>query len=137
MGFAWVSPGEAAPHQPEKIYQKTWCHHAGGKMEVRQSDRTRVDCLTGTHAIEVDFARKWTEAIGQALHYALQTNKQPGVVLILEKEEDEKYWKRLIAVIRRYRLNIQAWKMTPDDLRRGRGRSRFQEPFNPNRPARR
>ena len=58
-------------------------------------DKTRVDCLTHTHAIEFDFAAKWAESIGQALYYAEVTNKKPGIVLIIEdKTKDNKYVKR-------------------------------------------
>ena len=39
-------------------------------MEVVMKDGTRCDILTSTHAIEVDFAKKWAEAIGQSLNYA-------------------------------------------------------------------
>ena len=52
-------------------------------MEVVMNDGTRCDILTATHAIEVDFAKKWAEAIGQSLHYALHTGKRPAVALIV------------------------------------------------------
>ena len=42
-------------------------------------DGTRCDILTDTHAIEVDFADKWAEAIGQSLKYATQTGKKAGM----------------------------------------------------------
>ena len=45
-------------------------------------DGTRCDILTDTHAIEVDFADKWAEAIGQSLNYAMQTGKKAGIVLV-------------------------------------------------------
>ncbi len=48
-------------------------------------DKARVDCVTDTHAIEFDFAKKWGESIGQALYYATILNKQAGIVLIMEK----------------------------------------------------
>jgi len=35
----------------EKEYQKVWCEQAGGVMEYRLDDGTRVDCLTGEYAI--------------------------------------------------------------------------------------
>tara|TARA_R110000744_G_scaffold359176_1_gene466433 strand:- start:2 stop:406 length:405 start_codon:yes stop_codon:yes gene_type:complete len=59
-------------------------NHCQGKIEYRLKDTTRVDCLTNTHAIEYDFAHKWAEAIGQALHYAAMTGKKPGIVLIVD-----------------------------------------------------
>ena len=51
-------------------------------------DRTRCDIVTATHAIEVDFADKWAEAIGQSLSYALQLNLKPAIALILEEENE-------------------------------------------------
>lgn len=80
---------------PEKDYQNQWCKIHHGTTEVILHDKTRVDCLTHTHAIEFDFAAKWAESIGQALYYAEVTNKKPGIVLIIEdKTKDNKYVKR-------------------------------------------
>ena len=54
----------------------------GGTMEVLLQDGTRCDIITKTHAIEVDFANKRAEAIGQSLNFALQTNKKAGIYSI-------------------------------------------------------
>lgn len=78
-------------------------------MEVVLSDRTRCDCLTESHAIEFDFGNKWAEAIGQSLHYSLQTGKRAGIVLILERKKDYKYWIRLVLVIEHFNLPIDIW----------------------------
>jgi len=43
----------------------------------------RIDLLTGTYAIEVDRVDKFHEGIGQALHYAKETGKKPGLALFL------------------------------------------------------
>lgn len=43
--------------------------------EFYNPDGTRTDCISASHAIEVDFSYKWAEAIGQALHYALWTKE--------------------------------------------------------------
>ena len=45
----------------------------------------RVDVLTDRYAIEVDRLAKWHEAIGQAAHYALKSEKDPVAALILEE----------------------------------------------------
>lgn len=81
-------------------------------MEVRMGSGARCDCLTDTHAIEFDFANKWAEAIGQSLHYAAQTGKLPGIVLIIEdeKKDTEKY-KRLVETIEFWNLPIDVWIM--------------------------
>lgn len=91
----------------EKEYQEAWCDKANGIMEYVLDDRTRVDCLTEEYAIEFDFAKKWAEAIGQALHYSIKTGKKPGVVLIMKDRKDDKYLKRLKAVSERY--DIKVW----------------------------
>jgi len=49
--------------------------------ERRLWDGIRVDILTQDFAVEVDWAPKYAEAIGQSLLYALYTKKRPGIVL--------------------------------------------------------
>ena len=81
-----------------------------GILEYRLKDKTRVDCLTKTYAIEVDFAKKWAESIGQSLYYSKQTQKQAGVLLILEKpQKDIKYLHRLKKIAKEY--NIKIWSI--------------------------
>lgn len=77
---------------PESWYQNA---HCTGQKEYVLPDKTRVDCLTETHAIEYDFADKWAEAIGQSLYYASQTGKQPGIVIIIENDTDWRFLPRL------------------------------------------
>lgn len=113
---ALINPAEGGRMHKEKVYQGKWCERAGGEVEVLLRDKTRVDCLTRQYAIEFDFGSKWAEAVGQALYYAARTGKEPGIVLILEKEKDRKFWVRLNAVIDHYGLNIKIWIMKPEDL---------------------
>jgi len=106
--FVVLVPG-LSYSRSERFYQNVWCKQHDGETEVVLSDRTRCDCLTSTHAVEVDFARKWKEAIRQSLHYSRQTGKRAGIVLILETPKDRKYWDRLKSEIRRRRLSITTW----------------------------
>ena len=92
----------------EKSYQEQWCKDRG-QVEVVLADKTRCDCLTATNAVELDFGPKWAEAIGQSLYYALQTGKKAGVVLILEKKSDRKFWLRLNSTIEHFNLPITTW----------------------------
>lgn len=96
----FVCTGALAKHKhTEKYYQEIKCAELGGVTEYRLPDRTRIDCLTDDYAIEFDFAEKWAEAIGQSLYYSLQTNRRPGVVLILENPTtDMKDAQRLASV---------------------------------------
>jgi len=99
----------------EKDYQKYWCRTNNGFIEYRLPDKTRVDCVTETHAIEFDFATKWAEAIGQSLYYANVLNKIPGIVLISEKgEKDIKYIKRVNTIAEKFGITV--WITTPKDL---------------------
>lgn len=93
----------------EKYYQNIWCNERQGKTEQVLSDRTRCDCITDNYAVEVDFAPKWAESIGQALHYSIMTGKSAGILLIIEKESDWKYYFRVLEIIRYYKLPITVW----------------------------
>lgn len=81
------------------------CNDLGGTMEYVLFDRTRVDCLTDKYAIEVDFAKKWAESIGQALYYADVTNKEPVVALIVG-EDDEKYVERVKRIAKTHGIKV-------------------------------
>jgi hypothetical protein len=61
----------------------------GAEVEAPQWDNTRIDMLTDTHAIEVDWSAKWAEAIGQSLYYAAVSGKQPGIILLVKQPAAE------------------------------------------------
>ena len=111
--FCFLSPAWAKHIHHEKYYQEKWCADKSGRVEVVLPDRTRCDCLTRTHAIEFDFGNNWAEAIGQSLYYSIQTGKKAGIVLILEKPSDYKYWVRLNTVIGENNLKIDTWQVKP------------------------
>lgn len=101
----------AGGHQhPERWYQDKWCE-GKGQPEYVLPDKTRCDCLTQTHAVEVDFAKKWYEALGQSLYYSLQTGKRAGILLIIESIDDRKYWIRLNSTIEHFKLPIDTWEI--------------------------
>lgn len=99
---------------PEREYQRAWCDMNGGTREFVLPDRSRIDCLTGTHAIEVDFAAKWAEAVGQSLYYSIETGREPGILLIMEESGDERFLKRLMEVTDM--AGITVWVTTAGDL---------------------
>lgn len=78
----------------ESYYQEQIQKITGGKREVILNDGTRVDILTQKDAIEVEFAHKWYEAVGQSLWYAHKTHKNPVIWLIVESSDDMKYVNR-------------------------------------------
>jgi hypothetical protein len=105
----WGAYGFLYPERSwhERDYQRRFCREHGGRMEVRLSDHSRVDCLTDRYAVEVEYGRKWAEGAGQALYYALQTGKRPAVALIVGSGlREKKYLKRLEALAGRYGIHI-------------------------------
>jgi hypothetical protein len=96
---------------PERHYQDIFAAQVGGQTEVTAGDGTRCDILTDSYAIEVDFAHKWGEAIGQSLNYGFQFNRRAGIVLILEKPSDQKHLIRVNSIIQHYDLPIKVWEI--------------------------
>ena len=90
----------------ERWYQIVAAKELSGQMEY-QIKGVRVDILTKTHAIEVDFAHKAYESIGQALYYSILTKKTPGIILIVENNKlDLKYILRAKTVCRKYKIKL-------------------------------
>jgi len=118
FAFVMTLPNHSAHSKnlyKESEYQRLWCDNAGGRAEYVLPDRTRVDCLTKEFAVEVDFAGKWAEAIGQALYYASVTGKRPAVLLIMERHTDARYLLRFehVSTI----IKFQIITITPAYLR--------------------
>jgi hypothetical protein len=93
---------------PESTYRDEWCALHNGITEVKYS-RARIDCVTPNYAVEVEFASKWEEAIGQSLYYSTLVHKQPAIYLIIEKESDKYYLEQLNSVIDYYKLPIKVF----------------------------
>ena len=92
----------------EMSYQIAWCKIHNGIMEYENPDKTRVDCLTSTHAVEFDFYNKWAESIGQALYYGFMTGKKPKVVLILENQKWlTVYYNRILKLSKIYNFDVE------------------------------
>ncbi len=109
----WATTAQCKRLMPEADYQEYWCQKNKGLIEVVLKNRSRIDCLTETHAIEFDFADKRDQAIGQSLRYAIATEKRAGIVLIIEKPSHEKYWLELNNTIKHYSLPIDLFRITP------------------------
>lgn len=93
----------------ESYYQEKFATYINGQKEVLLDDKTRVDVLTDTFAIEVDFAEKWSESVGQALYYAEKLNKKAGILLVVNGHQDDRFVQRLMTVA--YKHGITVWIM--------------------------
>jgi hypothetical protein len=98
--------------QKESYYSKIWCDANGGIEEVKTSMGTRADCVLDNYAVEVDFDNKWAEGLGQALHYGVEFNKKPAVLLILKNQDGKdrrKYVDRLTSTIDGAGLDVEVF----------------------------
>ncbi|NIO42224.1 MAG: hypothetical protein GTO41_19970 [Burkholderiales bacterium] len=75
------------------------------KAEVRCWDGSRVDLVTPTHVIEVDWSRKHAEAVGQSLYYEIAYEATTGkhlkpaiLLLVRDMTAERKYIFRAQAV---------------------------------------
>lgn len=82
---------------------------------------TEVDCISDTHAIEVDFTSKWAEAIGQALQYASALERLPGIILVCRAGDDPslclKHRLLIEETVSYWRIGMTLWLCGADDVR--------------------
>ena len=106
--FLFTCQTHAANLHKESVYRDAWCK---GETEVRMPNGNRADCVTKNYAVEVELAKKYHEAVGQALDYAMQTGKKPAIVLIIETERDWRYYNKLKPLAHKH--GIRVWYITP------------------------
>lgn len=109
-----LTPNFSQPEQrssSEKDIARIWCVAREGKNEFRTKYGTYVDCLTPQYAVEVEYDKNWKEAIGQSLHYAEATGKNPAILLIKRKSSNKDYYIELSNVITRYQLPIKVYQI--------------------------
>jgi hypothetical protein len=96
--------------QNEAWYIQKIVQQLDGETEVTVPNG-RVDIVTDEYAIEVEWADNWKHSIGQALWYAIQTNKKAGIILIMKDESDYKYGIMLQSTLDYARISdvIQVW----------------------------
>lgn len=100
----------------EKDYQIPWCESQDGLWEgssivIRDQYSGKIegymDCITATHAIEVDFDTHWKESVAQSLWYANNSGKRAGIMLIVKPGNSGE--KKLRDLIDSRGLPIDVW----------------------------
>lgn len=99
FALSCCQPAFAGHRHTERWYEMTWAPEVAGRTEVRLANDTRADVVTPKHAVEIDFAAKWHECLGQALDYASQTGLRPTTALIVEHPSEERFVEKLRGVI--------------------------------------
>jgi len=96
----------------ENDYSDVLANQLDGQREVRLWDDTRVDILTDEYAIEVDWAYKWAEAIGQSLYYGIVTGKKPMIIILIkDNTKDKKYIYRCQTICTKYGIKLKSYKI--------------------------
>jgi hypothetical protein len=98
--------------QRESYYRDLFADSIGAETEYVLPDLSRVDIINDTFAIEVEFADKWAESIGQSLYYATILDKKPGVLLIVESTKDVKEIRRLMTIAALNNIKVWIWDYT-------------------------
>jgi hypothetical protein len=112
--------------QPESYYSGVLAQRLGGDREHKVQSGY-VDILTDTHAIEVKRASDWKHSIGQAIWYGLQTNRTPGIILIMKTQADYKYGIQLQSALNYAGLSqVKVW-LYPQDFGGTLTRNNFVE----------
>jgi hypothetical protein len=118
----------AVAQASDAAMQARFC--AGLSIEITLPDDTRADCISNTHAIEVEFSKYWATALGQVLHYSLWTEeiaaapadfapwsrlidspRKAGIILVCRKAQDTctGHYVRLFRIIEHFRLQVTIW----------------------------
>lgn len=100
----------------ESDYIELISKELGGEREVSVTNG-RIDILTDEIAYEVEWARKWKHSIGQAIWYGLQSDRTPGIILILQDKSDYKYVLQLESALLHSELNKEiVIRIYPNDF---------------------
>ena len=82
----------------------------GYEVELeRRVANGRVDISIPNYAIEVDWAPKWAESIGQALYYSLCTKSKPVSLLLIEYDNAVKFVEVALKIAKNNRPRLQVW----------------------------
>ena len=107
-------PAFAKSLKNEVEYKKEWCAKYNGEVDYKIRDKTTVDCITDTHAIEFENGKNWNSAIRKSRQQSMRLGKMPGVVLIIENSKDKNYLHKLREINEKRRLGIKIWTVGVD-----------------------
>lgn len=105
----WLAAAAGAEWARETDIAARWCADRQGQAEAVLYGGGRADCLTDSHAVEVERAARWTEGLGQALWYSVLADRRAGLALIVDADDDWRYWVRLGSVVEARSLPVDLW----------------------------
>lgn len=98
------------PTDPEPAWSQWLALQLMGEAEYVLEGGVRCDILTPSVAWEVDWAKKWPEAIGQACLYGRLSERRGGILLLTRRKPTEsKYLERAAIACEVAGLLFLAW----------------------------
>lgn len=99
----------ALPQQKhdELFYQRQIIERYGMEEGQQTPSGARCDLMTEDYAIEVDWAYKYAEGIGQAALYAAELKRKPLVILLLKADHNPVHLERALKAARY--VNFPVW----------------------------
>lgn len=97
------------PTDPEPVWSRWLAEQMGGVAEHRVGG-VRVDILTDSLAIEVEWIKKVYEPFAQAGLYSMLTGRDPAVLFLLRgKPTEAKYRERVRMISKRLAIPVFTW----------------------------
>lgn len=97
----------AEEKRDERWWSAWWAERNGGEANhYIEADGSFADAITDSHIVEVEWAPKWKHSIGQALNYAAYRQQRAKIVLLLEEEDEQRYFLRCKSIVILYGLPI-------------------------------
>jgi len=91
----------------EKVWKAALADKIGNVFSETRANYGRVDITTDKEVIEIDRHNKFHQGIGQALHYALATGKDPVLALMLDKKNiDPQKTSFIEKLCKRYKIRV-------------------------------
>jgi len=91
----------------EKVWKAALADKIGNVFSETRVNYGRVDITTDKEVIEIDRHNKFHQGIGQALHYALATGKDPVLALMLDKKNiDPQKTSFIEKLCKRYKIRV-------------------------------
>lgn len=81
------------------------------RSEVICPDGSRADLVGGSKVYEVERAHKWQEAIGQCVLYSILLEKEPAIILLMRRQNDNVYFLRCKLVCRKLGISLETLNM--------------------------
>ena len=114
-----LPPGKLVGGNTETYYTQAIAQAHGWQAEITTPAGTRCDIVVpGQFAIEVDWAGKWAECYGQAVHYGDELGLEPVMLFLTGKGESPADIERGALLGQRHGVQVWYYNVQTSKLKR-------------------